>query len=169
VDCTAAPNADLQLQAADASCAVSGFPILHSCDGPRRVRMLGQDASSETPGGLRNCPRTMNISAVPDDGLSPIKWNSGAVSLCAVRDGGVSHRRQLRFRRNPPFYYLEADTVYFAYRKSFCLITGSSRNQNRGIRYANSTADSFCIPNLGRRHVCTHTAVLFAVCDSRGP
>ncbi len=40
-------------------------------------------------------PSDDESGAISDDGLSPIRGNSGAVSLCSVRDGGVSHLTQL--------------------------------------------------------------------------
>ena len=40
-------------------------------------------------------PSNDESCAVSDDVLSPVRGNSGEVSLCAVQDGGVSHLTQL--------------------------------------------------------------------------
>ena len=43
-------------------------------------------------------PSDDESGAISDDGLSPIRGNSGAVSLCSVRDGGVTRNAVKDFK-----------------------------------------------------------------------
>ena len=60
-------------------------------------------AFRRTQADFRETASADEAYAVSDDGLSPVRGNSGAVSLCAVRDGGVSHLRQLISDQKPRF------------------------------------------------------------------